>query len=175
MRLRSSQGGQHTLGLPEDARLQSVAIDGVPQPIRQEGLHVTLPIKPGTQNVTLSWRQPSGIMTRFHTPAVGLGMTSVNSRIHVTLAENRWVLLTRGPRLGPAVLFWGVLIVIGMLALAFSRVGLTPLNATAWGSWRLISFSSTTASRAVPIEPPTRWSTLSAVVARGTACRPIVA
>ena len=33
--LRSSQGGQHTVTLPEQAELQSVTIDGTTQPIRQ--------------------------------------------------------------------------------------------------------------------------------------------
>ena len=46
--LRSSQGGQHTITLPEQARLQSVTIDGKSQPIRQSDRKVT-PARPSRQ------------------------------------------------------------------------------------------------------------------------------
>ena len=49
--LRSSQGSQHTLTLPENAVLQSVAIDGQTQPIRPQGRKLTLPVNPGKQEV----------------------------------------------------------------------------------------------------------------------------
>ncbi len=130
--LRSSQGGQHTISLPEDARLQTVTIDGTVQPVRQENRQVTLPLRPGAQNVLLSWRQPSGIAARFVSPAIDLGASSVNASINLSLGHDRWVLLTNGPTLGPAVLFWGVLIVIAAIAIGLGRIALTPLNSTAW-------------------------------------------
>lgn len=130
--LRSSQGGQHTITLPEDARLQSVTIDGTAQPIRQQDRQVTLPLRPGEQNVLLSWRQPQGIAARFLSPAVDLGAASVNASINLSLGRDRWVLLTGGPALGPAVLFWGVLIVVAGVAIGLARIPLTPLNSTAW-------------------------------------------
>ncbi|MCC7413156.1 MAG: hypothetical protein IT495_16190 [Gammaproteobacteria bacterium] len=132
LRLRSSQGGQHTITLPADARLQAVTIDALAQPIRQEGSTVTVPLKPAAQQVQIQWRSPAGIRTRFVTPAVSLGSPSVNAGIDLTLGEDRWVLMTHGPRLGPAVLFWGVLIAIAGVALGLGRVRLTPLDATAW-------------------------------------------
>jgi len=130
--LRSSQGGQHSITLPEQARLQSVTIDGTAQPVRQEDHSVTLPVRPGAQQVLLNWREPHGIASRLVSPKIDLGAPSVNAAIDVTLGRDRWVLLTGGPRLGPAVLFWGVLIVIGIVAMALGRIKLTPLNSTAW-------------------------------------------
>lgn len=131
--LRSSQGGQHTLMLPVDARLQSVRIDGVSQPIRQEARAVTLPLHPGNQAVTLNWRQPQGMSWHLHTPVVDLGAPSVNANITMNLSNgDRWVLLTRGPTLGPAVLFWGILTAIVLVAVALGRVKLTPLNSISW-------------------------------------------
>ena len=103
--LRSSQGGQHTLTLPEDARLQAVTINSVAQPIRQEGQFVTLPIQPGQQSMTLILRQPKGIRPLFSSPTVNLTVPSVNSTINIKLGNDRWTLLTGGPQLGPAVLF----------------------------------------------------------------------
>ncbi|KPK38284.1 MAG: hypothetical protein AMJ69_08865 [Gammaproteobacteria bacterium SG8_47] len=130
--LRSSQGGQHTVTLPEHTVLQSVTINGVAQPIRQDGRQVTLPIVPGTQSFGLSWRADEGIKRHFVSPLVDLGVTSVNSSIHMALASERWVLFTGGPRLGPAVWFWGVLIIILLVAIGLGRVRLTPLKSWHW-------------------------------------------
>jgi hypothetical protein len=129
---RSSRGGQHAVTLPEEARLQSVTIDGVAQPVRQDGRVVVLPLEPGAREFNLAWREPRGISTRFATSEIDLGAPNVNASIDLAMAQDRWVLLTGGPRLGPAVLFWGALIVIALAALALGRVSLTPLGSTSW-------------------------------------------
>ncbi|TAL43345.1 MAG: hypothetical protein EPN89_15975, partial [Methylovulum sp.] len=113
--LRSSQGGQHTLTLPENAVLQSVAIDGQSQPIRLQGGKLSLPVHPGEQDIAISWQETKPVSTMITTPIVDLGQNSVNTRLNISLGQDRWVLFAWGPRLGPAVLFWGVLIVIFML------------------------------------------------------------
>jgi hypothetical protein len=130
--LRSSQGGQHTLRLPQGANLQTVSIDGQSQPIRQEGRAVTLPVSPGTQQVSLQWRESGGITGIFGTPAVDLGAPSVNSSITLHLGENRWLLWANGPRLGPAVLYWSVIVIIVLLSFGLARTGLTPLRMRHW-------------------------------------------
>lgn len=130
--LRSSQGGRHGLKLPEGAVLQSVAIDGAVQPIRQQGRAVSLPIHPGEQTATLAWRSESGIRARLVVPETDIGAASVNATTHVTLGRDRWVLLLGGPQLGPAVLFWGVLAVILLLAWGLGRLPLSPLKPWQW-------------------------------------------
>ncbi|MGZ5010219.1 MAG: hypothetical protein ACXV74_04580 [Methylobacter sp.] len=130
--LRSSQGSQHTLTLPEKAVLQAVAINGQTQPIRQDGRKLTLPINPGKQEVSISWREATGITTVMPTPQVNLCLASVNTNLNIGLGQDRWVLFTMGPKLGPAVLFWGVLIVIVMLSLGMGKIRLTPLKALHW-------------------------------------------
>ncbi len=131
-KLRSSQGGQHTLRLPEGARLQSVNIDGVTQPIRQDGNNVTLPLVPGKQTISLSWRSPQGINNLYRSEVVDLGISSTNTTIKLNLGQDRWLLFSGGPRMGPAVLYWGVLIVLLLVALALGRVPLTPLKSWQW-------------------------------------------
>ena len=130
--IRSSKGTQHNIILPENAVLQSVSINGKTQPIRQQLQTVTLPVNPGTQHFQLKWHvaeQQSSLLT---TPELDLGMNSVNTHLKVLLAEDRWVLLTYGPKMGPAVLFWGVLIVLAILAYALGRSCLTPLRHWQW-------------------------------------------
>jgi hypothetical protein len=132
LNLRSGRGGQHTVQLPEGAELQTVLINGTVQPVRQEGRAVTLPLAPGAQSAELVMRSAAGLGAMFRTPQVDLGVPGVNNNLHVTLGDDRWVLLTGGPRLGPAVLFWGVLLVIVLLAYGLGRVDLTPLRMRHW-------------------------------------------
>ena len=130
--LRSSQGGQHTLTLPELAVLQSVSIDGQSRPIRQQGQKLTLPVSPGKQEVLISWQETKPIAVAVTTPLLDLGRDSVNTNLSIGLGQDRWVLFVTGPRMGPAVLFWGVLIVIFMLSLGLGKVSLTPLKGRHW-------------------------------------------
>jgi len=130
--LRSSLGGQHTILLPDGAELQTLSINGSVQPIRQEKNQVTLPIVPGAQSFELKWNQTPGIKAFFKAPAVNLKLPSVNSEIQMNLGDNRWILLTGGPRMGPAVLFWSLFIVILLVSVALSRVPLTPLSTLQW-------------------------------------------
>ncbi|MFU8790092.1 MAG: hypothetical protein ACNA7G_13770 [Methylobacter sp.] len=130
--LRSSQGSQHTLTLPEQAVLQSVAINGQSQPLRQEGRKLTLPINPGQQTIAISWREASGISNIMTTPQVDLGIASVNANLTIGLGQDRWVLFVFGPKMGPALLFWGVLLVIFIVSLGLGKVPLTPLKNRHW-------------------------------------------
>jgi hypothetical protein len=112
--------------------LQSVILDGRSQPIRLEGREITLPIRPGEQQVKVVWQQAQGLETRFQTPEVDLGAPSVNASIELVLAEDRWILFLGGPPLGPAVQFWGVLPVLLLAAILLSRLSLTPLRLHHW-------------------------------------------
>lgn len=130
--IRSSKGTQHNITLPENAILQSVSINGITHAIRQQNQTVSLAITPGTQHFQLNWyetKQQSGILT---TPELNFGIASVNTHIKVALSKDRWVLLAFGPQMGPAVLFWGVLIVLVFLAIALDKTRITPLRHWQW-------------------------------------------
>ena len=131
--IRSSKGMQHTINLPENVQLQSVKINGITQPIRQKNSQLSIPIKPGQQDIAVLWRsimqQQANVFT---SPAIDLGIRSVNYHLKVLLGHDRWVLLTAGPAFGPAVLFWGVLIVIAILSFALGKSSLTPLKHWHW-------------------------------------------
>ncbi len=94
---------------------------------------MTLPIKPGQQNIQLVFRQPIGMDTIFTTPTVGLGMESVNTDIvNCGCTYNRWTLWTDTSSMGPAVLIWGLFVVVVLLAAGLHFVKLTPLNFIHW-------------------------------------------
>ncbi len=130
--LRSSQGGQHSINIPKDAELQTVIINGQSMPVRQTSEGIALPISPGKQKVELEWREPHGITSIYNSSVVNLGSDSVNHTLQIKPGYNRWVLFTSGPMMGPAVLFWGVLGVILIIAYGLGRIKETPLNTRQW-------------------------------------------
>jgi hypothetical protein len=135
--LRSSRGGQHVLTLPEGAELLHVEVDGSEQPVRQQERTVTLPVRPGAQSIQLAWREPRGARTpRYVGSEVDLGLPVVNAELHIAPSPARWTLFASGPRLGPSVLFWPLLLVLAGIAWALARVsaatGLTPLRLRHW-------------------------------------------
>jgi hypothetical protein len=132
LHLRSSQGGQHRILLPEGAQLEGAAIDGVEQPLRQQGREVTIPLVPGSRSVELRFREPRGESLLFRTPAVELGAPSANAELRVVPPAGRWTLWAAGPRLGPAVLFWPFLALLAAIAWGLSRIDWTPLRAHHW-------------------------------------------
>ena len=135
LRIKSSQGGQHTIVLPRDAELQEVSIDGKIQLIRQEGRSIPLPVNPGSQTVQLKWRgnQTRAMGVLYRTPEIDLGSSSVNAAIDLHLPSDRWPLLIGGDHLvGPAVLFWSVVMVVLLLSAGLAMTGLSPLKFHHW-------------------------------------------
>ena len=132
LNFNSSSGRQHTIELPRQAQLLSVTIDGVNQPIRQKQQQVTIPIKPGKQQIDLNWRQDQGLKTNISSPVIKPGLASINNHINIQLGSDRWVLFTIGPKVGPAVLIWGMLMVMALVSLGLGKITVTPLKHWQW-------------------------------------------
>ena len=133
--LRSSRGAVHTLLLPEGATLESFKIDGLSQPAVLQGRRLSVPVTPGSQKVEIAFQDRSGMRTLLRTPEIDLAAPSVNASLEVNLPQqgsDRWVLLVGGPRLGPAVLVWGVMLVLVLVAAFLGRSPLTPLSTRQW-------------------------------------------
>ncbi|NCY24999.1 MAG: hypothetical protein EBX37_09065 [Alphaproteobacteria bacterium] len=130
--LRASQGGQHLITLPEGARLATSTLNGAPISLSVKERQVTLPLSPGSQQFELVWNQPIDMPLHFVTPAVDVGLPSVNAQTSLTLPKDRWILFTHGPQMGPAVLFWGWLPVVLLASFALAQTRLTPLRMRHW-------------------------------------------
>jgi hypothetical protein len=130
--VRSSRGAEHTFTLPKDAELESLSINSAQQPIRQDGRRVTVPLVPGAQKIVLAWRETPGIKAFFTTPEVDVGAPSVNATTTIQVPGGLWVLWVGGPRVGPAVLFWGLLIVLLAVSLALGQSPWTPMKGWHW-------------------------------------------
>jgi hypothetical protein len=66
------------------------------------------------------------------TPVVDIGAPASNISLRLELPQNRWLLGTSGPRLGPAVLYWSELAVLILAALILGRTSLAPLKTWHW-------------------------------------------
>jgi hypothetical protein len=141
--IRSSQGGNHIIQLPQGAELRSVHLDGHEQPIRAEGRNVVLPVVPGSRTVVLEWREPRGVEALFRGASADFGAHAVNLRASIAVPSDRWILFVGGPLLGPAVLFWGVAVVVAVAALLLARLHWTPL---AFAEWLLLGVGLAQAS-----------------------------
>ena len=130
--LRSSLGGQHNIYLPENSVLQTLSINNKNYPIHNSQQGLSLPILPGKQKIKVTWNEVRGVSNIFHSSALNLGIESVNNKITLIPGSSRWVLLTTGPAMGPAVLFWGVFFIIIILSIAIGRIKGTPLSTLQW-------------------------------------------
>jgi hypothetical protein len=130
--IRSSRGVQHQVTLPPGAELLQATVGGQGQPLRLEGGRVTLPIAPGVSTVQLRWREGRGLQALFAPEPVDVGAPSVNASTGLHLPADRWVLVTGGPLVGPAVLFWSLLVVTVLVAVALGKVTLVPISTLSW-------------------------------------------
>ncbi len=130
--LRSSQGGNHRLRLPPGAQPIRLSADGQTLPLPSSETRIELPLIPGSQRIELAWREPGPLRLGFTPSVPDLGSTAVNLNLTLSLPDDRWVLFAVGPGMGPAVLFWAVLLVLAGLAVALARSRLTPLRTHDW-------------------------------------------
>ncbi len=132
LQIRSSRGAHHTVTLPDSSVLESIMLNGQPSQVQQEGRAVSFPVSPGSQSVSIAWRMPRAMGFFFSAPELDLGAPSVNAKTTITVPEGRWLLALRGPRLGPVVLFWGLLAVVLAVACAVGAMRRTPLRTWEW-------------------------------------------
>lgn len=130
--IRTSHGGQHTIELPPKANLRSVQIDKKSLPVQQDRQWVTLPLQPGDQNVVVAWNSLTPFRLLHRIPEIKIGKEAVNANVRMNMPAKRWILLTGGPRWGPAVLFWSYLAVVALAAFGLGRVPITPLKGWQW-------------------------------------------
>ncbi|MDR3418626.1 MAG: hypothetical protein P4L83_20840, partial [Nevskia sp.] len=132
LRLRSTQGGHYALPLEPGTTVTALTVNGASQPVQLDGGRLVLSLSPGVQQIRVQLRSDRGISAWLRTPAQALGLDGTNARLDLELPQDRWILLLGGPRLGPAVLFWGVLAVLFAIAAMLGRWRELPLRAWQW-------------------------------------------
>jgi hypothetical protein len=140
---RASRDEALVLNLPASAEVQEVTLDGAARPGKPDQGRLRLTVPAGRHAVRVKWREPRGIGLYHRVPVVGLGVPAVNVEAVLHLPESRWLLLTRGPTWGPAVLFWGYLVFAVLVALVLGLVAESPLGV---GEWLLLALGLTQSS-----------------------------
>jgi hypothetical protein len=130
--LRASQGGEHAITLPADAEVLSVTRDGRALNLRPQEGKLSLPVVPGNQRFEIRLRDAQEAAWLVRTPEVGLGLPAANIGLSLTLPQDRWLLAAFGPQVGPAVLYWGELVVMIAIAFVLAKTRRTRLGFFGW-------------------------------------------
>lgn len=130
--MRASQGGEQSLMLPAGAELLGVTRDGDALGARAIDGRLSLPIVPGLQKYEIRLRENTALGFHVSTPAMTLDLPAANIDLSITLPNDRWLLAAFGPAVGPAVLFWGELLVAIVLAWLLSRAWRGPMRLHHW-------------------------------------------
>lgn len=116
LQLRASLGGPQRLALPPGAELLGVTLNGNALPLQLRDGALSLPLTPGAQSVEVRWRAPEPMGLLWRHDGLALGLPGVNDALLLHVPQDRIVLAVGGPLMGPAVLIWGVLAVVLVLA-----------------------------------------------------------
>jgi len=131
LEISASSAQNFSVQLPADAEIMQLKVDDqlLPQPT---GQLLQLPLRPGNQQLSISWKQPSASFWQHQTPTLDLGQAAGNIYLQLHLPADRWLWAVHGPAIGPAILFWGMLLVVLGLAVVLARVIASPLTKRHW-------------------------------------------
>ena len=129
--ITASTAQTYRLQLPDSAEVTQLKADHTVLPPQSSTL-LQLPLRPGTQQLTVNWQQSSDSFWLHQTPKLDLGQAAGNIYLQLQLPHDRWLWAVAGPSIGPAILFWGMLLVVLALAVVLARVIQSPLTKRHW-------------------------------------------
>lgn len=121
LHIATSQGGQHRVRLPEGATLSMVDMGGASASLELTGGWLTLPLKPGPQDVQIEWRSEGGPSVVISAPDVDLGAPVSNLELRHRGLDGRWLLGAAGGGWGPHVVILPMLLIWGCVAVALRQ------------------------------------------------------
>lgn len=130
--VRSTQADRLQLRLPDDARLLALLVDGQKRGAEIQEGQLHLDTEPGKHRFDIQLATGQGLGLRTQMPAIGFDSPYVNENLSIALPLDRWVLFVHGPNLGPAVLFWGVLLVMLAVAWGLGRLRIPQVRGLDW-------------------------------------------
>ena len=130
--IRCSLGEDFLIELPAEADITRLTHLGREIPVRREGSKLVIPLRPGEQLLSVGWKENLPLGFSANNGAVRLPVESANIQSSLGVGEDRWVLWASGPRRGPAVRFWVILLTSLLTALALGRIPKSPLRSLQW-------------------------------------------
>ncbi len=132
LQVQASLGEDFRVELPADAEVTTLRVRGQELPVRRDGAAVVVQLRPGDQQLDLSWKTPSTLRLSTRTDVVALPVQASNITTSVEMPSSRWLLWADGPRRGPAVRFWSLLIAAVLFGMVLARIPRSPLRAYEW-------------------------------------------
>ncbi len=133
LEVQTSLGSDFIISLAPEAEVSSLKLGGVETPVRKDGNRVIIPLRPGAQKIELGWKTPYSLTTKTQGDLVKLPVDCANASTIISLSNsNRWVLWADGPRRGPAVRMWSLLLVVLISGWLLGFVPNSPLRSYEW-------------------------------------------
>lgn len=129
---RSTQGGRHGIALPKGARVTAVKLDGQAVQLRPVDGELSIGLLPGAHAVNVEWTAAVGAALRSQPPAVDLHSPASNVLTRLNLPDDRWPLFVQGAGVGPALVYWGELVIFIAVAVLLGRWSRSPLRTHEW-------------------------------------------
>jgi hypothetical protein len=131
----SSQADKLKVLFSSGSQLDKVMVNNTAEIISMNEGRVNIPVNPGKQNIEISWKTGDVLDFITKTPFVRIDAGGANLEINCSIPVDRWLLFTGGPTLGPALLFWPMLIVLLIIAIVLSKLRNLPVT---WYHWFLL-------------------------------------
>jgi len=130
--VRSSREQPLAMKIPKEAEIQKVTVDGDERSARPENGELRVTVPAGAHTLAITWQQSRGMGVFYGLPHVSFSSPAVNVTQQLTVPPERWLLATRGPAWGPAVLFWSYFVFLLAVAYGLGRIPASPLTTTQW-------------------------------------------
>jgi hypothetical protein len=129
---RSSREQPLAIKIPKEAEVQQVQVDGEDRPARPENGELRLTLPAGRHSLEVRWQQARGMGVFYGLPKVAFSSPAVNVTQQLAVPPERWLVATRGPAWGPAVLFWSYFVFLLAAAYGLGRLPGSPLTTLQW-------------------------------------------
>lgn len=130
-RYRSSRGGQSVMEVGKGEQLNAM-IDGEQEYLQIQDGAINYTTLPGEHQLVFDWKDPSDMSFRSVLPQINLHAPISNMLISWQIPQDRWLIWTQGPVIGPAIIYWGELLAFLLIAAAVWRFNLLPISPVSW-------------------------------------------
>ncbi|NVJ49769.1 MAG: hypothetical protein HWE11_05245 [Gammaproteobacteria bacterium] len=128
---RSSRGGQSQLQLGAGEHLKAKLDQREAFLQLQEGV-VDYTTSPGLHQIELNWSRAETLGMFASLPEINLNAPASNLVVQWQVPDDRWVIWTSGPVIGPAIIYWGELLAFIVIAILLSRSKFLPIKPASW-------------------------------------------
>jgi len=130
--INSAIASKYPITIDNLDELKSIKIGTREYFLKPKNGKLELPLRAGRQKITIKWREKHSCKVVYEFPTIDLHRPSTNSIVELKMNHSRWILFASGSLFSPAVLIWGVMLSILILALILSKTLGSPPTTLDW-------------------------------------------